>query len=187
MWLLIGRHCTCLLSLKRLSKKLSYLLSCRIRTLPLFVILLPVVAFWFDLHCGKNHILAPVSGWICKRWWRELVICFFSGTGIISTFSSFVEEQRQTSHTTVVSMVVETNSSARLEVPLSSSSRMRKISGASCWVLKWKEASIDVDIFCCSARKKLDGSTGDVERFKKDILSYICTFIDFWQPPEKII
>ena len=48
------------------------------------------------------------------------MICFFSGTGIISIFSSFVEEQRQTSHTTVVSMVVETNSSARLEVPLSS-------------------------------------------------------------------
>ena len=70
-WLLIGRHCTCLLSLKRLSKKLSYLLSCRIRTLPLFVILLPVAAFWLDLHCGQNHILAPVSGWICKRWWRE--------------------------------------------------------------------------------------------------------------------
>ena len=96
------------------------------------------------------------------------MICFLSGTETISISSSFDEEQRQTSHTTVVSMVVEAISSARLEVPLSSSSRMRKISGASCWVLKLKEASIDVDIFCCSARKKLDGSTGDVERFNKD-------------------
>ena len=47
---------------------------------------------------------------------------------------------------------------------------MRKISGASCWLLKLKEVSIDVDIFCCSTRKKLDGSTGDVERFNKDML-----------------
>ena len=44
---------------------------------------------------------------------------------------------------------------------------LKYLSSASCCVLKLKEASIDVDIFCCSARKKLDGSTGDVERFNK--------------------
>ena len=115
-------------------------------------------------------LLVPMNGWIFKRWSRELVICFFSGTDTISIFYSFVEEQRQTSHITVVSMVVETISLARLEVPLSSSSRMRKISGASFWVLKLKEASIDVDIFCCSAHKKLDGSTAYVEHFNKDML-----------------
>ena len=29
------------------------------------------VSFWFDLHCGQNHILAPMSGWIYKRWSME--------------------------------------------------------------------------------------------------------------------
>ena len=101
-------HCTCTLYMSVILEKIvQEVVSCRIRTLPLFVILLPVVAFWFGLHCGENHMLAPVSGWFCKRWWRELVISFFSGTERISIFSSFVEEKRQTSHTTVVSMVVE--------------------------------------------------------------------------------
>jgi hypothetical protein len=132
---------------------------------------LSVVAFCFEEHCGQNHMLSPERDCDCKRWLREVEMCFIVDKVKISNLSSLTEEQKQVSQVTVDCKVVEIMSSARGENPLKSSSSTRKISGTSCWVLKLKGASRIEEILNSKALKKFDGSTGADERFNKDILS----------------
>ena len=89
----------------------------------------------------------------------------------ISNLSSLTEEQKQVSHVTVDSRVVERMASAKGDNPLKSSRSTRKISGTSCWVLKLNGAPWIEEILHSKALKKFDGSTRADDRFNKDTLS----------------
>ena len=71
----------------------------------------------------------------------------------------------------VSKLVVESILSARGESPLKLSRTTRRISGTSCCVLQSKAVSPMEEILCSKALRKLDGSTGEDERFNKDMLS----------------
>ena len=98
-------------------------------------------------------------------------MCFLVGRFNILHFSSWKEEQKQVSHVTVNLNVVESILSARGESPSKSSRTTQRISGTSCCVLQSKAVSQMEDILCSKALRKLDVSTGDGERFNKDMLS----------------
>ena len=78
-------------------------------------------------------------------------------------------------HVIVVLKVLESKSSALIDVPFNSSKTTSKISATSCWELKSKGALQVEEILHLSAHRKLEGSIGTVD------LSLIAMFsaIDF--------
>ena len=88
----------------------------------------------------------------------------------MSSFSFLTAEQKQLLHVILVLKVLQSKSSALIDVPFNSSKTTCRISATSCWELKSKGALRVEEILCLSAYRKLEWSVGTVD------LSFIAKF-----------
>ena len=128
-----------------------------------------------ELHDGQNHSFSNFINSDERNFSKEVLTLSAMGTDTMSSFSSLTAEQKQLLHVIVVLKVLESKSSALIDVPFNSSKTTSKISATSCWELKSKGALRVEEILCLSAHRKLEGSIGTVD------LSLIAMFsaIDF--------
>ena len=122
-----------------------------------------IIARW------QNHLLAPVNSSGSRNFLMDSGTDKVKGRVIISNFSSWMLQQRQTLQVTDVWRGDEMILSATGNMPFNSSITICKISGTSCWLLKLKGDLWSLVILFLKAQRKLEGSIGLVLHFKRDI------------------
>ena len=128
-----------------------------------------------ELHDGQNHSFSNFINSDERNFSKEVLTLSAMGTDTMSSFSSLTAEQKQLLHVIVVLKVLESTSSALIDVLFNSSRTTCTISATSCQELKSKGARRVEEILHLSVHRKLEGSIGTVD------LSLIAIFsaIDF--------
>ena len=116
-----------------------------------------------ELHDGQNHSFSSFINSDERNFSKEVLTLSAMGTDTMSSFSSLTAEQKQLLHVIVVLKVLESKSSALIDVPFNSSKTTSKISATSCWELKSKGALQVEEILHSSAHIELEGSIGTVD------------------------
>ena len=116
-----------------------------------------------ELLDEQNHSFSNFSNSDERNFSKELLTLSAMGIDTMSSFSSPTAEQKQLLHVIVVFKVLESKSSALIDVPFSSSKTTCRISATFCWWLKSKGGLQVEEILHLSPHRKLEESIGTVD------------------------